>query len=91
VVIPFLDAMDSDAQAIGAVNTIKIENGKLTGYNTDHFGFENSLKPYLKPQHKNALILGTGGASKAVAFALKKLGIPYDYVSRTPSDGIKHT
>jgi shikimate dehydrogenase len=91
VVIPFLDAMDSDAKAIGAVNTIKIENGKLTGYNTDHFGFENSLKPYLKPQHKNALILGTGGASKAVAFALKKLGIPYDYVSRTPSDGIKHT
>ena len=91
VVIPFLDAMDSDAKAIGAVNTIKIENGKLTGYNTDHFGFENSLKPYLKPQHKNALILGTVGASKAVAFALKKLGIPYDYVSRTPSDGIKHT
>jgi shikimate dehydrogenase len=90
-IIPFLDAMDSDAQAIGAVNTIKIENGKLTGYNTDHFGFENSLKPYLKPQHKKALILGTGGASKAIAFALKKLGIPYDYVSRTPSDGIKHT
>ena len=72
-VIPYLDAIDSEAQEIGAVNTIKIKNGKLTGYNTDHFGFENSLKPHLKPHHKNALILGTGGASKAVAFALKKL------------------
>lgn len=90
-VIPYLDAIDSEAQEIGAVNTIKIKNGKFTGYNTDHFGFEYSLKPYLKPHHKRALILGTGGASKAVAFALKKLGIPFEYVSRTQSPEVKYT
>lgn len=91
VVIPYLDAIDSEAQEIGAVNTIKIENGKLTGYNTDHFGFEHSLKPHLKSHHKKALILGTGGASKAVAFALKKLGIHFEYVSRTASSIVKYT
>ena len=73
------------------MNTIKIKNGKLTGYNTDHFGFEHSLKPHLKPHHKNALILGTGGASKAVAFALKKSGIPFEYVSRFQSPAVKYT
>ena len=90
-VLPYLDAVDPEAQEIGAVNTIKIENGKLTGYNTDHFGFENSLKPHLKPPHKKALILGTGGASKAIAFALKKLGIHFDYVSRNVSSSVKYT
>jgi shikimate dehydrogenase len=90
-VIPYLDAIDLEAQEIGAVNTIKIENGKLTGYNTDHFGFEHSLKPYLKPNHKKALILGTGGASKAIAFALKKLGISFEYVSRTLSPSVKYS
>ena len=90
-VIPYLDAIDSEAQEIGAVNTIKIKNGKSTGYNTDHFGFEHSLKPHLKPHHKNALILGTGGASKAVAFALKKSGIPFGYVSRFQSPAVKYT
>ena len=90
-VLPYLDAIDSEAQEIGAVNTIKIKNGKLTGYNTDHYGFENSLKPHLKPHHKKALILGTGGASKAVAFALKSLGIQFDYVSRTPSKTVTYT
>ena len=89
-VIPFLDAVDIQAQDIGAVNTIKIENGKLTGYNTDHYGFENSLKPHLKPHHKKALILGTGGASKAVAFALKKLDIHFEYVSRSESSTNKY-
>ncbi|MDA9126795.1 shikimate dehydrogenase [Flavobacteriaceae bacterium] len=91
VVIPYLDAIDSEAQEIGAVNTIKIENGKLTGYNTDHYGFQQSLKPHLKPHHKKALILGTGGASKAIAFALKKLGIYFEYVSRTQSNDVKYT
>jgi len=62
-VIPYLDAIDLEAQEIGAVNTIKIKDGKLTGYNTDHYGFEHSLKPHLKPSHKKALILGTGGGS----------------------------
>jgi len=83
-VIPFLDKIDRKAKKIGAVNTIKItKSGKLKGYNTDFYGFRNSLKPLLKKEHKKALILGTGGASKAIAFALKKLGIQYTFVSRT--------
>ncbi|WP_075342022.1 shikimate dehydrogenase family protein [Tenacibaculum agarivorans] len=83
-VIPFLDKIDRKAKKIGAVNTIKItKSGKLKGYNTDFYGFRNSLKPLLKKEHKKALILGTGGASKAIAYALKKLGIQYTFVSRT--------
>ncbi len=81
----FLDAIDEDAKEIGAINTIKIDkNGKSKGYNTDVYGFENSIKPLLKPHHKAALILGTGGASKAVAYALRKMNIQYKFVSRTP-------
>jgi len=83
-IIPYLDELDSFAEEIGAVNTIKInEDGKLIGYNTDFFGFSEALKPHLKPYHIKALVLGTGGASKAVSFALKKLGIEYTSVSRT--------
>jgi len=83
-----LDVLDPIAAQIGAVNTIKIEkSGKLTGYNTDYYGFMESLKPHLQKKHTHALILGTGGASKAVAFALKKLNIGYRFVSRTPSVG----
>lgn len=85
-VIPFLDAIDKDAKTIGAVNTIKISNGKLIGYNTDHYGFLESLKPKLKPNHSSALILGTGGASKAVAFALKSMNIKIKFVSREPKN-----
>lgn len=82
-VIPFLDNLSETALKIGAVNTIKIhENGKLEGFNTDVFGFQKSLEPLLRPHHQKALILGTGGASKAVAFALKTLGIEYGFVSR---------
>jgi shikimate dehydrogenase len=85
-ILPFLDNLDSTAKEIGAVNTIKIEeDGTLTGYNTDYFGFLRSLKPFLKPQHQKALILGTGGASKAVHYALKTLDIPVTFVSRTAS------
>ncbi|TPV32870.1 shikimate dehydrogenase [Paucihalobacter ruber] len=88
-IIPFLDNLSKNAKKIGAVNTIKIEkNGKLKGYNTDFYGFIKSLEPHLKPHHKKALILGTGGASKAVAFALKKLEIPYSFVSRNYSDHV---
>ncbi|MGJ8745146.1 shikimate dehydrogenase family protein [Polaribacter sp.] len=84
-VIPFLNKLDKTAEKIGAVNTIKFtKRGDLKGYNTDVFGFENSLLPLLKKHHKNALILGTGGASKAIAFALKKNDINYSFVSRTP-------
>ncbi|MBE7659933.1 shikimate dehydrogenase [Tenacibaculum finnmarkense] len=84
-VFNFLDEIDKKARKIGAVNTIKIgEKGKLTGFNTDVYGFKKSLKPLLKNHHKKALILGTGGASKAVAYVLKKLGITYRFVSRNP-------
>jgi shikimate dehydrogenase len=82
-IIPFLDELSENAQKIGAVNTIKISaNGKLFGDNTDFFGFNKSLEPLLKPHHKKALILGTGGAAKAVAFGLKKLNIDSIFVSR---------
>jgi shikimate dehydrogenase len=86
-VIPFLDALDETAAKIGAVNTIKIMGGKLIGYNTDTIGFYNSLKPLLEAHHKQALILGTGGASKAVAYALEQLNIPFQYVSRKKQQG----
>jgi shikimate dehydrogenase len=82
-IIPFLDKISKKAKKIGAVNTIKItKKGKLKGYNTDFFGFQKSLSSLLNEHHKKALILGTGGASKAVAFALKKLGIQYTFVSQ---------
>lgn len=82
-VIPYLDELDPVSKEIGAVNTIKIESsGKLKGFNTDYYGFENAIKPLLKPHHKRALILGTGGASKGVTYGLKNLNIPFDFVSR---------
>ncbi len=84
VIIPYLDSVNRTANQIGAINTIKVsKKGKLKGYNTDYYGFKRSLKPLLKKHHKHALILGTGGASKAIAFALKKLKISFSYVSRT--------
>ncbi|NJY63291.1 shikimate dehydrogenase [Salinimicrobium sp. CDJ15-81-2] len=86
-IFPFLDRLDPEASAIGAVNTIKFEkDGCLTGYNTDHVGFTGAIEPFLKPHHQNALILGTGGASKAVNYALKKLKIKPLFVSRNPSE-----
>ncbi|NRB83660.1 MAG: shikimate dehydrogenase [Winogradskyella sp.] len=89
-VIPIIDGLNKRARKIGAVNTIRITRyQKLIGYNTDYYGFKNSLKPHLNKHHKRALILGTGGASKAVAYALKKLKIQYDYVSRTEKEGVK--
>lgn len=91
-VMPFLDKINKKAKAIGAVNTIKVtKKGKLVGYNTDCYGFSKSLEPLLKPHHKKALILGTGGASKAIAYSLKKLGISYFYVSRKQSEGVTYT
>lgn len=83
-IIPFLDTLSKKASEIRAVNTIRFtKNGKLKGYNTDYYGFQKALKPLLYSHHKKALILGTGGASKAVAYALKQLGIKFNYVSRT--------
>jgi|TARA_R110000737_G_scaffold157205_1_gene185745 shikimate dehydrogenase len=83
-VIPFLDELSLEATEIGAVNTISFKNGKSIGYNTDAFGFHQSVKPFLTFHHERALILGTGGASKAVAYVLKKLGIQVLYISRNP-------
>ncbi|MBN1415363.1 MAG: shikimate dehydrogenase [Bacteroidales bacterium] len=87
-VLRFLDHCDENARAIGAVNTIKIIRDKrkaiLEGYNTDAFGFYASLKPFLDKDVTNALILGTGGASKAIAHVLKHLGISFLFVSRHP-------
>lgn len=90
-VIPLLDKLNKRAKNIGAVNTIRFKKGKLIGYNTDYNGFKHSLKPHIKKHHRRALILGTGGASKAIAYALKKLGIKYYYVSRTKKKGVTYT
>jgi len=91
-IMPFLDKLNKKAKAIGAVNTIRItKKGKYIGYNTDYYGFKKSLKPLLKKHHKKALILGTGGASKAIAFALKSLNIEYAFVSRSASKKVKFT
>ena len=85
-IFKYLDELDNDAETIGAVNTIKvIDEYRLKGFNTDAYGFENSLKPLLQGNEKHALILGTGGASKAVAFVLNKLKINFNFVSRVPS------
>ena len=88
-VLPFLHDLDDTARAVGAVNCIRIRDGRLTGYNTDVYGFEQSLRNSLDEatqQHK-ALILGTGGASKAVAYVLERMGIDYQFVSRKSDAG----
>jgi len=86
-VIQYLDELDDTAAEIGAVNVIKfirkVGSLSLKGYNSDAIGFENSLAPLLKPYHQKALILGTGGASKAIDYTLRKLGITTTFVSRT--------
>lgn len=87
-VIPYLDELDEPVKTIEAVNTIKfLKAGDfpyLKGFNTDVYGFLESLRPLLQPYHKKALVLGTGGASKAVTYVLKQLGINWIYVSRNP-------
>jgi shikimate dehydrogenase len=86
-VIPFLNGLSETAAKIGAVNVIKItKERKLIGHNSDCYGFKKALEPLLQPHHKKALILGTGGASKAVAFALEELGISSTFVSRKASE-----
>lgn len=86
-IIPYLDELDETAAAIGAVNTVRIRNGKLKGFNTDTLGFTETLKPLLQAHHRNALVLGTGGAARAVLYSLRQLGISYIRVSRTPAAG----
>lgn len=89
-VMPMLTAVSNEALAIGAVNCIKIGRDpfSLTGYNTDVIGFERSIAPLLQPHHKKALVLGTGGASKAVVYGLKRLGVEPTLVSRSPANGM---
>ncbi|MEO7960709.1 MAG: shikimate dehydrogenase, partial [Ginsengibacter sp.] len=81
-ILDFLDEVSPECAAVGACNCIKIVNEKWTGYNTDCIGFENSFIKQLQPHHQKALILGTGGSSKAVAFVLRKLKIDYRFVTR---------
>ena len=89
-VMSFIDELDPEADRVGAVNTIRIYRSAneyhLKGYNTDIIGFEKPLTDVLKPIHNAALVLGTGGASKAVVYVLKKQGINYQYVSRVPKN-----
>jgi shikimate dehydrogenase len=92
-VLPYLAEIDDDARKIGAVNVIKFvrKSGndiKLKGYNSDVIGFSDSIKPFLKAEHTKALILGTGGAAKAVRQGLINLGVEPTYVSRTPREGV---
>ena len=87
-VIPLLDELSDEAREIGAVNVIRVRDGKLKGFNSDITGFTESIKPLLKPHHKKALVLGTGGASKAIRVGLKRMGIEWKYVSRTPREGM---
>ena len=84
-VLPYLDEISPEAEKIGAVNTILIKDDKLIGYNTDTYGFEHSLFPLLNNKHYKALILGTGGASKAISYTLSKLNIENIKVSRKPA------
>ena len=86
-IIPFLDELDPMAQKMGAVNTVlRTKDGRLKGYNTDAYGFQNSLQPLLEPHHSRALILGNGGAAKAVCYVLKQLGIEYNLISRAKAN-----
>jgi shikimate dehydrogenase len=83
-IIPFLDELSREVQEIGAVNCVSFQDGKKIGHNTDAFGFHQSIKPFLTNKHERAIILGTGGASKAVEYVLKNLGINVIFISRNP-------
>lgn len=86
-VLKLLDSIEGIPKGLHACNCIRIKSTKLLGYNTDHLGFEKSFTPLLKKHHKKSLVLGNGGATEAVVFVLKKLGIGYNIVSRQLHDG----
>ncbi len=88
-IIPYLDEIDKSASEVGAVNVVKIVEGKLHGYNSDYFGFKQSLEMWLPDEHDmKALVLGTGGAAKAVMAALDALNIDFQIVSRVSKEGV---
>lgn len=84
-IIPFLDGLSQEAEQIGAVNCVQFLGDRKIGHNTDAFGFHQSVKPFLTNKHERAMIMGTGGASKAVAHVLKSLGIDVIYITRNPN------
>lgn len=90
-VMQYLDELSDEAREIGAVNVVRVmrssDNTVLKGFNSDIIGFMDSIRPLLKPHHRRALILGTGGASKAIRVGLERLGLEWRYVSRTARDG----
>jgi shikimate dehydrogenase len=85
-IIQYLDELTAEAKAIGAVNCVEIIEGRWIGHNTDFIGFRRTLLPLIENRVENALILGTGGASLAVAYVLKELGIRFFFVSRVPQN-----
>ncbi len=89
-ILPYIHELSEEALEINAVNTIKFTKSGLKGYNTDCYGFRKSFAPLVKPHHKNALVLGTGGASKAIVYVLKKLGIDYRFVSRNQPGTLRY-
>jgi shikimate dehydrogenase len=89
-IIPFLDEIDAVAQTIGAVNVVAFKDGKTVGFNTDAYGFQQSIKPFLTFKHERALILGTGGASKAIEYVFKQIGIDVLFISQNPEGKPKH-
>ena len=89
-VIPYLDALDETAQAVGAVNVIRFSQGRKIGYNTDVIGFIDAIRKFLLPSDVRALVLGTGGASKAVVYGLSILGVEATLVSRDATKGITY-
>lgn len=84
-IIPYLDELSEQANEIGAVNVIQFRNGKKIGHNSDAFGFHQSIKPFLTNKHERGIIIGTGGASKAVEYVLKQIGLDVIFISRNPS------
>ncbi len=91
-IISYMDALSEEARQIGAVNVVRVSERKgqtyLKGFNSDVIGFTRSIEPLLEAKHKKALILGTGGASKAIRYGLEQLGLEYRLVSRTPREGV---
>lgn len=91
-IITMMDELSDEAKRIGAVNVIRIRDGKLKGFNSDIIGFTESIRPLLQQHHTAALVLGTGGASKAICAGLEKLGLSWKYVSRSArQDGLTYS